>query len=52
MAGMFIGATVFNNGQAAGGTTQPMNWTISFTGTPSQFSNGSALTPENMPPFT
>jgi surface protein len=45
----FSGATNFNNGEAAYGITQPMNWIISFTGTPTNFSTNSALTPENKP---
>jgi len=53
MNGMFSGATVFNNGQASGESTQKMNWTIFFTGTPSNFSNGSplALASSNKPTF-
>ena len=43
---MFYGATVFNNGDV------PMNWTISFTGTPQDFSTNSALTTANKPQFT
>jgi hypothetical protein len=49
MRNMFNGATVFNNGQAPGGTTQKMNWTISFLGIPLNFSYGSALTTQNKP---
>jgi hypothetical protein len=51
MSAMFNGATSFNNGQNIGGTTAPMNWTINFSGTPSNFSSGSALTSENAPVF-
>jgi len=52
MSSMFQGATVFNNGQASNGTTQPMNWIISFTGTPASFSTNSALTTANSPTFS
>jgi hypothetical protein len=48
---MFSGASKFNNGQTAGGTTQPMNWTISFPGTPINFSTSSALSDANKPLF-
>ena len=51
MPRVFSGAIKFNNRQALGETTQPMNWTISFTRTPSFFSNGSALTSANKPTF-
>jgi surface protein len=51
MIGIFNDAWAFNNGQAAGGTTQPMNWIISFSGTPGAFSDGSALTNSNKPTF-
>ena len=52
MSNMFFNASAFNNGQAPGGTTQPMNWTISFIGTPQDFSTNSALTTANKPTFT
>jgi surface protein len=51
MGYMFSGATVFNNGDVPGGTTQPMNWIISFTGTPDGFSTNSALSDANKPIF-
>ena len=52
MNGMFRNAYVFNNGQAAGGTTQPMNWTISFIGTPADFSTGAtSFSSANKPTF-
>jgi len=53
MGYMFNGATVFNNGQASGLNTQKMNWTISFTGTPPNFSTSSplALSSSNKPTF-
>ncbi len=51
MNNMFNDATVFNNGQAEGGTIQKMNWTISFIGTPASFSNSSALENANKPQF-
>jgi hypothetical protein len=49
MTGMFLFATVFNNGQAAGEVTQKMNWIISFSGIPEYFSYLSALQNANKP---
>jgi surface protein len=51
MSGMFVYALAFNNGDVPGGVTQPMNWIISFSGRPPNFSTGSALQTANMPPF-
>ena len=51
MTAMFSNAISFNNGQYIGNTTSPMNWTISFSGTPANFSTGSALTSQNAPTF-
>ena len=48
---MFYDANEFNNGQAADGTTQKMNWTISFVGTPTWFSDRTKLTSANRPTF-
>jgi surface protein len=48
---MFNNAIAFNNGDIPGGTTQKMNWTISFTGIPPDFSVNSALTEANKPTF-
>ena len=53
MLGMFFKAFGFNNGQAPNNNTQPMNWTISFIGTPTNFSAQSPLALEvsNKPTF-
>jgi hypothetical protein len=56
MDNMFNDATIFNNGQDAGGTTQPMNWNVKYFNdvTPTNFSVGSSLTlaPDGNSPFT
>ncbi len=46
MDNMFNDATIFNNGQGAGGTSQHLNWNVKyFKGvTPTNFSVGSSLT--------
>jgi len=46
---MFQNATIFNNGEAPGGITQKMNWTVSFSGIPTDFSTSSELTNQNKP---
>ena len=56
MDNMFNGASNFNNGEIAGGTTAHMNWIVSqFNGvTPTNFSFGSSLTlaPTGNSPFS
>jgi len=48
MTSMFSSATVFNNGQAAGGTTAPLGWLTTGVTLPiATFRTGSALSNAN-----